>query len=42
METAQLSREAKSVFVNALLEPPAPNVALKRAASRHRQLIEPA
>ncbi|NKC14574.1 MAG: DUF1778 domain-containing protein [Gammaproteobacteria bacterium] len=42
METIRLSRQAQRVFVNALSEPPKPNAALKRAAKRHGQLIEPA
>lgn len=42
METIRLSRQAQSVFVAALLEPPKPNAALKRAARRHGQLLDPA
>jgi uncharacterized protein (DUF1778 family) len=41
METIRLSREAQGTFVSALLEPPKANAALKRAAKRHGQLIEP-
>ncbi|MEM7503791.1 MAG: DUF1778 domain-containing protein [Pseudomonadota bacterium] len=42
MEAIRLSAEAQKTFVNALLNPPKANAALKRAAKRHGQLIEPA
>lgn len=34
-QTLNLSREASRVFVDALLNPPAPNAALRAAAHRH-------
>lgn len=37
-ESLFLRDEAREVFVQALLNPPEPNEALKAAATRHRQL----
>jgi len=36
-ETLRLRGEARKVFVNALLNPPAPNAAAKAAARRYKQ-----
>ena len=36
----ELSREDQVAFANALIHPPAPNQALKKAAQRHRQMVE--
>jgi uncharacterized protein (DUF1778 family) len=38
-EVIRLSREASAVLAEALINPPAPNKALRRAAARHRRLI---
>ncbi|BAI99013.1 hypothetical protein Sj15T_10100 [Sphingobium sp. TA15] len=37
----RLAREDQIRFAQALIDPPTPNDRLKRAASRHRELIEP-
>jgi len=37
-ETLALCNEAREVFVNALLNPPAPNKALRSAANRYKKL----
>jgi len=37
-ESLSLRDEAREVFVNALLNPPEPNEALKAAASRHKRM----
>ncbi len=38
-ETLSLRGEAREVFVNALLNPPAPNAAAKAAARRYKQRL---
>ena len=38
-ETLRLRGEAREVFVNALLNPPAPNAAAKAAARRYKQRL---
>ncbi|PYU30599.1 MAG: DUF1778 domain-containing protein [Acidobacteria bacterium] len=38
-ETLSLRGEARKVFVNALLNPPAPNAAVKAAARRYKQRL---
>jgi uncharacterized protein (DUF1778 family) len=38
-EILSLNDEARAVFFDALLQPPAPNAAMQRAAERHRALI---
>ncbi len=38
-ETLSLRGEARKVFVNALLNPPAPNAAAKAAARRYKQRL---
>ena len=38
-ETLRLRGEARKVFVNALLNPPAPNAAAKAAARRYKQRL---
>ena len=38
-ETLSLRGEARKVFVNALLNPPAPNTAAKAAARRYKQRL---
>jgi uncharacterized protein (DUF1778 family) len=38
-EVIRLSREASEALAAALIKPPAPNKALRRAAARHRRLI---
>jgi uncharacterized protein (DUF1778 family) len=38
-DTIALSRQDAEIFVNALLNPPAPNEALKRAFKRHKELF---
>jgi uncharacterized protein (DUF1778 family) len=38
-EVIRLSREASAALAEALISPPAPNKALRRAAERHRRLI---
>lgn len=39
-EMLTLCGEARQVFANALLNPPAPNETLRRAADRYRKLVE--
>ncbi len=39
-QTLKLNQEDSHAFVNALLNPPPPNQALKKAAKRYRQLIQ--
>ena len=39
-EIVRLSLADQEAFANALIDPPAPNAALKRAAARHRTLVE--
>jgi len=36
----ELSREDQLAFADALIHPPKPNEALRKAATRHRQLVE--
>jgi uncharacterized protein (DUF1778 family) len=36
----ELSREDQMAFAEALIQPPEPNDALRRAATRHRQMVE--
>jgi uncharacterized protein (DUF1778 family) len=38
-ETTRLSREASRALAAALIDPPAPNKALRRAAAIHRRLV---
>jgi uncharacterized protein (DUF1778 family) len=38
-DVIRLSREATAALAAALIDPPAPNKALRRAAARHRRLI---
>lgn len=38
-DTIALSRQDAEIFVNALLNPPAPNEALKRAFKRHKEIF---
>jgi uncharacterized protein (DUF1778 family) len=40
-QTLKLSLEDSEAFVNALLNPPEPNHALKAAAQRHKEVISP-
>ncbi|HLK18126.1 MAG TPA: DUF1778 domain-containing protein [Bryobacteraceae bacterium] len=39
VEVLRLSRRAQEQFAQSLINPPAPNAALKRAFARHRTLI---
>jgi uncharacterized protein (DUF1778 family) len=38
-ETLRLRDEAREVFVNAILNPPAPNQAARRAAARYKEYV---
>jgi len=40
VEMLRLSRQTQQQFVDLLLNPPAPNAALKRAFKRHRELLQ--
>jgi uncharacterized protein (DUF1778 family) len=39
MQIVKLNAEQSRIFAEALLNPPQPNAALRRAARRHRQLV---